>query len=365
MKNLFTLVFGLFLLSGCGSIPAVPAPTGAPSATPGIVFTPTSVPTATPVSSPTPEPEYAAYPVKYFGVFNAGSDVEEMLNHKFSAQLYYHRWESAFSDLTFEGNAEKGWITMPTWEYRPALGFDDPNILHPLQAIVEGDYDYYIRPFAQAAAAFGKPVLMRFGHEMNGDWYPWSGTRNGGAVSDQYGDPLKADGPERFVDAFRYLHRVFAEEGAENVLWVWCPNVAMTGALGEAWNAYPNYYPGDEYVDWLCVDGYNWGTSQSWSQWQSFDQVYAANYAQLQAINPSKPMMIGEFASSEKGGDKAAWVTDMFARLPAYPQIRMIFWFNINKETDWRMNSSEASLKAFQQGLTDPIWAADPWPGIK
>jgi endoglucanase len=113
------------------------------------------------------------------------------------------------------------------------------------------------------------------------------------------------------------------------------------------------------------MDGYNWGTSQRWSQWQTFDSIYQPTYSQLQALNASKPMMIGEFASSEKGGDKAAWIADMFKRIPsAYPQIRMVFWFNLNKETDWRMNSSEASLQAVQQGFTNPIWNAEPWPGL-
>ncbi len=319
--------------------------------------------TATPTA--TPLPEYAAIPKIYFGAFGAAGDMQKMLGHKFTAQLYYHAWQMPFGAQTFTVNASNGWITMPTWEYTPAFNAGDANLLHPLQAILDGKYDDYIRGFARDAAAFKRPLLLRWGHEMNGDWYAWSGKRNGGATTDAFGDPQKADGPERFVATFQYIHKLFEEEKATNVLWVWCPNVAMTGPLGEPWNAIANYYPGDAYVDWLCVDGYNWGTSQSWSSWQTFDQVYQQSYAQLQAINASKPMMIGEFASSEKGGDKAAWVTDALKRIPAgYPQIRMIFWFNLNKETDWRINSSDASLKAFQQGLADLVWDAAPWPGL-
>jgi len=320
---------------------------------------------ATPAPTATPVPEYAALSHIYFGVFSAGTELEQELGQKFTAQLYYHRWGAPLGIQTFAENAKNGWITMPTWEYRPSFGVDSPYILQPLKAILDGQQDDYLRAFARQSATFGKPILLRWGHEMNGDWYPWSGARNGGALPDQYGNLQKADGPELFVDTYRYIHKIFEQEQAENVLWVWCPNVAMTGALGEPWNAISNYYPGDEYVDWLCVDGYNWGSSQSWSKWQTFDEIYAETYAQLQAINPSKPMMIGEFASSEEGGDKAAWIADTFQRIPtAYPQLRMIFWFHINKETDWRINSSQASLEAFKQGFLDPVWDAEPWPAL-
>jgi endoglucanase len=76
-------------------------------------------------------------------------------------------------------------------------------------------------------------------------------------------------------------------------------------------------------------------------------------------------MMIGEFASTETGGDKAAWITDTFQRIPdGYPQLRMIFWFNINKETDWRINSSDTSLESFKKAIAAPAWDAAPWPGL-
>jgi hypothetical protein len=347
----FFFIISLLLLALTASCSGLPLP-----------GTATPLPTIPP--TPTLTPEYASIPKIHFGAFSAGVSMEETLGHKLTGQLYYHRWGAPFGQA-FDENAKNGWMTMATWEFSPSFGVDNPNILHPLQAILNGEYDDYIREFARDAVAFKRPLLLRWGHEMNGDWYAWSGKRNGGAKTDAYGDPKKADGPERYADTFRYLHKIFDEEKATNVLWVWCPNVAMAGALGEPWNAYPNYYPGDEYVDWLCVDGYNWGTSQSWSSWQSFDQIYQPSYLQLQALNASKPIMIGEFASTEKGGDKAAWIIDTFKRIPtAYPQIRMVFWFSINKETDWRIDSSETSLKAFQKALADPAWDAKPWPGL-
>lgn len=347
-----SLFFIAAWLVACTSIPATEAPTSTPA------------PSATPQPTATTVPEYASIQGLYWGAFNAGLDMEKKLGQKFAGQLYYHNWGRPFGGSA-EYNAKNGWITQVTWEYKASYGLDSPYVLRPLQSILDGNEDKYIQEFAREAAAFGKPVFLRWGHEMNGDWYAWSGSRNGGAVADQYGDPQKADGPERFVDAYKHIYKIFEAENADNVLWVWCPNVAMTGKLGEPWNAYPNYYPGDEYVDWLCVDGYNWGASQDWSKWQTFDEVYSDSYAQLQAINASKPMMIGEFSSSEVGGDKAAWIKDTLQRIPAgYPQIRFIFWFHINKETDWRFDSSEASMQAFIDGFKDPVWSEEPWPGI-
>lgn len=338
------------LLTGCASATATPAPTSAPTSTP----------------APTPTPGYADWPGVYFGAFLAGQDVEQQLGHQFAIQLYYHQWGLPFSAGQFEDNLKKGWITESTWEYKANFnGPEDPYVLQPLKAIIDGKQDDYLREFARDARTFGQPILLRWGHEMNGDWYLWSGTRNGGATPDKYGDPLKPDGPELFVDAYRHIHAVFEEEKANNVLWVWCPNVLMEGKLGEAWNEFGNYYPGDEYVDWLCVDGYNWGASQSWSKWQTFDQIYAPSYARLQELSPKKPIILGEFASSEKGGDKAAWVQDSFQKIiSAYPQIRAAVWFNINKENDWRMNSSPEVFEAFKKALAQPGWV-ETWPGFR
>jgi hypothetical protein len=93
-----------------------------------------------------------------------------------------------------------------------------------------------------------------------------------------------------------------------------------------------------------------------------FDEVFGPTYEQLRASDPHKPIMIGETASTEAGGDKAAWITDAWARLTEdYPQIRAITWFNVNKETDWRMNSSPESLNALHAVLSGSGWA-DHWP---
>jgi beta-mannanase len=110
-------------------------------------------------------------------------------------------------------------------------------------------------------------------------------------------------------------------------------------------------YPGEGSVDEVALDGYNWGTTQTNSTWQSFGQVFGPGLAQL-ATFTSRPVSIGETASTESGGNKAAWINDMFTQLQStYPQVVGFVWFDFNKETDWRVDSSPSSLAAFSAGV--------------
>jgi mannan endo-1,4-beta-mannosidase len=90
-------------------------------------------------------------------------------------------------------------------------------------------------------------VLMRFLHEFNGNWYVWSGNKNGQAEG----------GPEKVVAVWKYVVDRFRKVGADNVKWMWVPHGPSTDRSEEAWNNVSNYWPGDDYVDWIGLDGYN------------------------------------------------------------------------------------------------------------
>jgi len=198
--------------------------------------------------------------------------------------------------------------------------------------------------------SWGKPLFIRVGHEMNGNWYPWCGTNNGGSVTTGFGDPSKPDGPERFVAAFRHIRHLFDSVGVRNVSWVWCVN--NYAVPYEDWNQPENFYPGDDVVDWIGLDGYNWGTSQSWSNWTSFLDTFTEVYNRFKSF--PKPLMIGEFASTELGGEKGRWIRDAFIYTKLlFTRIKAITWFNINKETDWRINSSTAAQTAYRDNVAD------------
>ena len=114
-----------------------------------------------------------------------------------------------------------------------------------------------------------------------------------------------------FISAYRHIHDLFVAAGATNALWVFCPNVVSVP--GESWNQWQNYYPGDTYVDWMGFDGYNWGTVQTTSTWQTFPTIASQIYSSL--ATKGKPIMIPETASTELGGDKAAWIAGILPSL--------------------------------------------------
>ena len=115
-----------------------------------------------------------------------------------------------------------------------------------------------------------------------------------------------------------------------------------------------NYYPGTGYVDVLSLDGYNWGSAGG-GGWQSFREVFEDIYPKLAA--KGKPIMIGEMASAQSGGDKAQWIDNVIPTLRSdYPLIKGVIWFDVNKVTDWRIRSSSESLAAFVRRANDPYF---------
>ena len=113
----------------------------------------------------------------------------------------------------------------------------------------------------------------------------------------------------------------------KNVKWVWTTNVTNHGEGATL----TGNYPGDEFVDYFSIDGYNWGKSQSWSSWKSFAQVFDDAYKALANIN--KPLFIAEISSSEKGGCKAKWITDMFEHFRTdYSRVFAVMWFSQSKD---------------------------------
>jgi hypothetical protein len=223
-----------------------------------------------------------------------------------------------------------GAIPLFSWNSGASGGADQSKFgLADLRA---GRYDRYIRSFARAAKAWGQPFFLRFDWEMNGGWFPWGAGVNGNQ-------------PREFVFAWRHVHRIFEEVGATNVSWVWCPFVG-TGLR--------QFYPGDRYVDWTGLDGYNWGPESALAlPWQTFDQLFADSYRRVARIAPDKPMMVGEVASTGGDEEKAAWIREMFAALRSgYRKVHALVWFDkIDRETNWPIENLPSARAAFAAGL--------------
>jgi hypothetical protein len=199
----------------------------------------------------------------------------------------------------------------------------------PLTQIIDGSEDALLRADAVAAAAWKHIILVRLDSEMN---LPGSTA----------GVDHKGNTPARFVRAWRHVVRIFRRAHATNVKWVWSPNVACGGKC--PFNA---YYPGDKWVDWVGLDGYNYAAVDG-IRWYSFDRIFGGSYKALLHLS-HKPMMVAETASSGTGAEKAAWIRGMGRALARrFHRIRALVWFNRVKETNWDVDSSRASLLAFR-----------------
>jgi hypothetical protein len=240
----------------------------------------------------------------------------------------------------FEAMRDYGAIPLYSWA---SEGNGEANNQPEFQLadIIAGNFDTYIRRWAGEAKAWGHPFFLRFDWEMNGNWFPWS-------------ESLDGNQPGEFVTAWRHVHQIFTEVGATNVSWVWCPYVNPNGNLQSP----ATLYPGDEYVDWTCLDGYNKGTTSSpTAAYRSFDFLFGPNYREItESIAPSKPMLLAEVASSENGGSKSGWISNMFSELlAAYPKVRGLMWFDYyDQGNDWPIETSASAAEAFAAGIGDP-----------
>jgi beta-mannanase len=177
---------------------------------------------------------------------------------------------------------------------------------------------------------------------MNGSWYPWS---------------LGGDGntAQQYVAAWRRLHGIFQREGATNVQWVWSPNIIDASAAD-----FTPMYPGDDYVDWVALDGYNWATR---NPWKSFTELYQRSYDAITALT-DRPLMIAEWGSTEQGGDKGAWLRSaLTSEIPnAFPRIKAVVYFNQQYDgEDWRITTSEGARRGYADGIATPVYR-ESWP---
>jgi membrane-bound metal-dependent hydrolase YbcI (DUF457 family) len=244
----------------------------------------------------------------------------------------YRTW----SKLPFEPDSlnaiwARGAVPLVTWE--PWGQFQGAGV--SLWEIASGGWDAYIAQAARQAVVWSGPLLVRFAHEMNGGWYPWGASVNGNT-------------PAVYRSAWRRVVSIFRSEGADNVRWVWTP-YADLGKL-----PFKRYYPGDKWVDWAGLDGFNWGYP-----FMSFRKIFDSSYEALARLT-SKPLMIAETGSVEEGGNKAAWVRRAMRVLPRYTHIKALVWFSdIHPDgTDWRVDSSPSALNAFRQALRVPEYTA-------
>jgi hypothetical protein len=234
-----------------------------------------------------------------------------------------------------------------------------------LYNILGGMWDAYIDKWADDARNFGKPLLVAWGIEMNGTWFPWAGYYYGAGQADSVNQPPDHLGPKIFKQAYRYVVDRVRARGVRNIQWVFhLNNYSHPNA---DWNRFAAYYPGSHYVDWLGLSVY--GKLDSFMGWGSFFDVCNKAYQEVCKVDPSKPLMaaewgVGEFPAS---GNKAEWLKKAFSDFKErFPRIKAaVYWHERWQNSDesysnLRVNSSPESLSAFHEGMEDPYWIGKP-----
>ena len=321
-------------------------------------------------------PEYGVY----HGAFPDMSPTEDVVTTERIEEFEYLAGKPAawiyFSDNWFDGIKfpeeealairEAG--SVPFIRMMPRSDFISraPDPVYTMQDITEGRYDEEFILYARDAAAYGTPLIIEFGTEVNGDWFSWNGTYNGSGESSGYGDPDYPDGPERFRDAYRHIIDIFRREGADNITWAYHVNGGSDPK--EDWNSMASYYPGDEYIDWIGVSVY--GAQIPGEKWTSFTALMDNAYEELSGISENKPLAVFEFGVVEDpaNGNKADWISEALESVSSgrYPRIKAVsYWHSAwdngsGSISNTRIDSSNESLNAYRRGVSGDYFISGP-----
>ena len=212
-----------------------------------------------------------------------------------------------------------------------------PERKFTLQAIIDGKFDRDLKAWGSSAAAFGSPLIVEYGTEANGEWFGWNGKFHGGGRKGGFGDPNKADGPERFVAAYRHIIDIVRSAGAANMTWVFHLDAAQSPK--EDWNRFENYYPGPDYVQWIGVSCYGpQKPKDDAGENVSFRDKFDPVYPRIVKLAQDKPIMIAEFGCTTgyplvKSEDWAkAALSDILSK--RWPNVRGFSWWNEKWEND-------------------------------
>jgi glycosyl hydrolase family 26 len=263
-----------------------------------------------------------AKPLSYLGVYEAGVPGSFNGVYQFESSvgvvpniaLYYSSWNEKFKTAFAEEAHDFG--------ATPAVQIEPFGV--SLAAIASGEYDSYLESYASAVRAFGQAVIIGFAHEPNGSWYPWGA---GG------------ESPATYVAAWRRVVDVFRAEGADNVIWLWAvnsqgPEASMAGA----------WYPGQQYVTWIGVDGYYADPGDN------FESIFDNVLDVVQGFG--KPVIISETAVGPGAGNQVAGIDNLFAGLRSSRLLGLI-WFDQAQDNgqyhqDWRIEGHPGLMRAFR-----------------
>jgi hypothetical protein len=231
---------------------------------------------------------------------------------------YYSAWQSPFA-ASF---AAKAWANRA----RTLVQITPRNV--SLADIAAGRWDSYLKSYAASVRAFGHPVIISFGQEMNGSWYPWG---------------WRKTPPATFVRAWRHIWRLFRRDGVRNVIWLWDVNHIYPRGMAPL----AADWPGSRYVDWVGLDSYLYYPGATYA-----DHI-APDVRQIRALT-RKPLLLAETAAGPRTGNVPAGIASIFAGVRRDHLLGLV-WFDQAQHggvvrQDWRLEHNRAALSAFRQG---------------
>jgi mannan endo-1,4-beta-mannosidase len=215
---------------------------------------------------------------------------------------------------------------------RNQRGYRNRDILHGVQ-------DRYIRRFARSLATFRGTIYLRYAHEMNGDWYPWSHE------------------PRLYALAWRRLVRLFRAAGAHNVRFVWSVNPNQYQGK-RPWLAHlRQYWPGARWVDYVGSTMIDFGGRRR-ARYQV--DRFAPRFEILRRVF-RKPLMLTE-TNTEYAG-RVAWLRDLRRMLNRMPWIRAVVWSQLKSrgqahmigagELNWNVETDPAAAAVLRAIVRD------------
>jgi mannan endo-1,4-beta-mannosidase len=259
-------------------------------------------------------------PASYLGIYKRGADqsyagvdrLAQAIGRQPNLVTCYSAWLAPFQADFAAAAANRGAV--------PLVQINPDRV--SIAAIASGQYDAYLRSYAAAVRSYHRPVVVSFGHEMNGPWYPWG---------------YRHTSPAAFVAAWRHMVTVFRGAGARNVTWLWTINIIdLRGGISVP----KPWWPGNPYVTWVGIDGYYFKPS-----WR-FAPLFGPTIKAVRKLTRA-PILIAETGAGPASGQPAK-IADLFAGIHAYGLLGFV-WFDATGIQDWRLDSATA-LAAFREG---------------
>ncbi|MFC1652031.1 glycoside hydrolase family 26 protein [Patescibacteria group bacterium] len=296
------------------------------------------------------------------------TNFERLANKEIAWAFFSNHWndELIFPEANVQTihNARKiPFIRLQPWNANKWWDGDHTNY-YSMQKIINGNFDDQLIAWADAAKTTEIPLMVEFGCEVNGDWFPWCGKHNGGGTKTNYGDPTYPDGPERYRDAYRHVIDLFETRNVNNITWAF--HVNNWRYPWTNWNKAAKYYPGDNYIDWIGMSVY--GAQYEDDEWEDPINAMEEPYEELCTLSPDKPIAIFEMGVDENPNyNKAAWIRKAFNSIKDndYPRLKAVSWWHEkwNEDgdiIDLRINSSASAKRQYRKGVGTSLFVTEP-----